>query len=326
MIRRFEDIDNPSWHWNDCHATHISLSLFQMVHPDNNIGLYFAGQFPQACFYLCRLIIIVECVLPPVMLICAMFPSNYTKVKKIQLFIAFSLMMMHVAFAIGFRLSNFVWSGTLSLVPFIPCYFWDEFFLVEWICKFADCVKKKLIGISSAINIRSIFVDNSKILNVSGKQSVLYQLLGMFFCFYAIINNLGDFGVIVKPDAGNIGQFLALPQNWHMFVGMVDGTKYWFLLAQIETKIPLTTDSDNNKKKNRDDDLNYANKKLNGSKIVLHDFLTSEYKHAQMYEGHRKYIKTDNGRPFNPVSLSPNMRWERIFKRVRDDKTIKLPS
>ena len=302
MMRRYQN--DPTWSWNNCSAIHTSLSLFQMIHPNNNLALYFAGQFPQGCFYACRLVVLVECIVPLLLLFCAMFPSNYKKLKKLQLLATLSLMMMHGAFAIGFRLSNFVWSGTLSLVPFIPSYFWDEFFVVEWMCKLFNWIMNKLIGISDSIRrffgwIRSLFVSDSEILNVSAKQGVCYQLLGIFFCFYIIMNNLGDFHIITKPDDGNIGELLILSQNWHMFVGMIGATNYYYLVAEIETS------------------------ESNSMEIVFHDFLTNDYKHAQMYVGHELYPQSDNGRPFNPVSLSPSMRWERIFKNVQDKPAVK---
>ena len=112
MARRWLDVEHPTWFWENCTSIHISMSMFQVVRPENNFGYYFAGQFPQACFCLCRFIIVVECIFPVLLIICAFMPSNFKKFKKLQLFITFSLMMMHVGFATFFRLSNFVFSGT----------------------------------------------------------------------------------------------------------------------------------------------------------------------------------------------------------------------
>ena len=319
MIRRTFQSEAGTWHWNECSALHISLSLFQMVHPGNNFALYFSGQYPHLTFHLCRIVEIVEWVVPVILLICSIFPDNnkkYKKIKILQMCLAFILMAMHTTFAIAYRLSNFVYSGTLSLCVYLPSYFWDEFFIVQWIKYVLDKTIFKVLSIMPDV-LSNVFIQSRKILSVQRRQSAFHQLIGLFFFLYAIEENIGDFGLYRKPDRGDIGQLLALPQNWRMFIEMRNYTKFWFLAGRMETEfdhVSIDKLHDNN---------NRSNIRFNASRIIIQDLIVNNYQHAQIYDGEKRYLRGPNGRPFNPVSYSKNMRWERLFKRVKEKEDIK---
>jgi len=230
-------------------------------------------------------------------------------------------------------IENLGYSMAISMILFLPSLFWDKFeafiasvhylnnaklqirgFLISAARRFRvyEQVGNRqsnnesmqmmehsmlwdipLISAEESANISMI--DSSKdILLLNPLPTQLNKYLSIFFLIYLFVNNFGDvqLRLLQKPDGGNIGELLRIDQQWVMYGPDVDENVSFNLLTGHAL-------------------IAYKDETMGKADIVLNDLLTSNWQKVTVFEGADKYK-----RPWNPMHLTPSMRWERLLVKA----------